>query len=215
MESYIGEIRAFAISYAPDGWLVCDGSLYPVAQYQLLYALIGTMYGGGAGNFRVPNMGGLAVIGAGERLSSSPAEDGVTDSGADLQGPGYPLAQLVGQPTVTLTSVPAHSHGLTGAVVAKPPYAGLTSTPSPSTWLSRATRPDVNPTKSGKISRAYAPPPEVLDKQNVLNAATLSPVDGTALPHNNIQPYLALLYCICWQGTYPSPVEPPTKGEIA
>ena len=36
-----------------------------------------------------------------------------------------------------------------------------------------------------------------------LNATATSQIGGTE-PHNNIQPYLVLNYCICTQGVFPS-----------
>jgi microcystin-dependent protein len=45
-QPYIGEIRMFAGSFAPAGWMTCDGQLLPISDYQPLYTLIGTTYGG-------------------------------------------------------------------------------------------------------------------------------------------------------------------------
>ncbi len=45
-EPYVGEIRMFGFPRLPTGWLPCDGSLYAISQYDALYALIGTTYGG-------------------------------------------------------------------------------------------------------------------------------------------------------------------------
>jgi microcystin-dependent protein len=46
MNPFIGEIRIFAGNFAPLDWAFCDGSLLPIAQYDALYSLIGTTYGG-------------------------------------------------------------------------------------------------------------------------------------------------------------------------
>ena len=43
---YIGEIRIFAGNFAPVGWLLCQGQLLPISQYDVLFNLIGTTYGG-------------------------------------------------------------------------------------------------------------------------------------------------------------------------
>lgn len=56
-EPYIGEIRLFGGSFAPSGWLLCDGRELPVSgEYEPLYQLIGTRFGGGPGTFAVPDM---------------------------------------------------------------------------------------------------------------------------------------------------------------
>ena len=53
---YIGEIRFFsdAISSAPDGWLMADGSYVYKWHYPILYTVIGEFYGGDTTRFRLP-----------------------------------------------------------------------------------------------------------------------------------------------------------------
>jgi hypothetical protein len=43
-------------SLTPPGWFLCDGSAKSVDDYPDLYNAIGTTYGGGGGNFNVPNL---------------------------------------------------------------------------------------------------------------------------------------------------------------
>lgn len=45
-EPFIGEIRMFAGNFAPKGWALCNGQLLPIAQYQSLFQILGTTYGG-------------------------------------------------------------------------------------------------------------------------------------------------------------------------
>ena len=53
----IGVIQPYASSTTiPNGYLICDGSLYPVSEYPDLYAVIGNTYGGDTENFNVPNL---------------------------------------------------------------------------------------------------------------------------------------------------------------
>jgi microcystin-dependent protein len=114
---YIGEIRMFAFGTrgAPDGWQACDGSLLPISQYDALFALIGTTYGGdGQTTFAVPDLRGRLPIHQG-------------------QGPGlsnYVIGQRGGTETVTLvpTQMPAHTHvavATTSAATALTPGNGL------------------------------------------------------------------------------------------
>ena len=96
---YIGEIRMFGFGTrgAPNGWQACDGSLLPISQYDVLFALIGTTYGGdGQTTFAVPDLRGRLPIHQG-------------------QGPGlsnYVIGQCAGTETVTVlpTQMPAHTH---------------------------------------------------------------------------------------------------------
>lgn len=97
MDPYIGEIRMFGGDFAPFGWAFCDGSLVDIAEYDALFNLIGTTYGGdGMETFALPNLMGRVPIHQG-------------------QGPGmsnYVLGEMGGVENVTLTldQIPAHNH---------------------------------------------------------------------------------------------------------
>ncbi|MFO0043233.1 MAG: phage tail protein [Pseudomonadota bacterium] len=98
---YIGEIRMFAFGTrgAPSGWQACDGSLLPISEYDALFALVGTTYGGdGQTTFAVPDLRGREPIHQGQ--------------GAGLSN--YVIGQRAGTETVTVlpTQMPAHTHTL-------------------------------------------------------------------------------------------------------
>jgi len=60
MNTFIGTVSLFSSSFAPQGWLPCNGATLPIAQYQALFALIGTTYGGnGVTDFMIPNLPGV------------------------------------------------------------------------------------------------------------------------------------------------------------
>ncbi len=62
-DNYLGEIRIFAGNYPPAGWAFCNGQLVSVQQYQALFALLSTTYGGdGRNTFGLPNLQGLVVM---------------------------------------------------------------------------------------------------------------------------------------------------------
>jgi len=46
LDPWVGEIAWFAGGFAPRGWAFCDGQLLPIAQYQSLFSILGTTYGG-------------------------------------------------------------------------------------------------------------------------------------------------------------------------
>lgn len=57
MEAYIGTIMLAGFNFAPRGWMLCAGQLLPIAQYQAVFALLGTTYGGdGRTNFALPKL---------------------------------------------------------------------------------------------------------------------------------------------------------------
>lgn len=96
-QPYVGEVRLFPYSFAPNGWLDCDGRLLSIADYEVLYTLLGTTYGGdGVNTFGLPNMCGRVPIHQGTGLGLSP----------------YVLGQLAGTESVTLNSsqMPSHTH---------------------------------------------------------------------------------------------------------
>ena len=100
-EAFIGEIRMFGGNFAPVDWAFCDGSVLPISQYEPLFALIGTTYGGdGQTTFALPDLRGRLPVhqGSGPGLST------------------YVLGQMAGSETVTLTSqqLPAHTHAAQG-----------------------------------------------------------------------------------------------------
>ena len=60
---YVGEIRMFGGSFAPDKWKFCDGSLLSISEYDTLYQLIKTTYGGdGSQTFALPDLRGRVPI---------------------------------------------------------------------------------------------------------------------------------------------------------
>jgi microcystin-dependent protein len=96
-DPFIGEIRMFGGNFAPVGWLMCDGSFVSISEYEVLYTLLGTTFGGdGQTNFGLPDMRGRVPIHTGQ--------------GQGLQN--YRLGQLAGDNGVTLTgaNLPAHTH---------------------------------------------------------------------------------------------------------
>ena len=95
---YIGEIRMFGGNFAPVGWLFCQGQLLPISQYDVLFNLIGTTYGGdGQETFALPNL-----------ASRFPVH----------QGSGYVQGQTGGTESVTLNTnqLPVHTHSALGSV---------------------------------------------------------------------------------------------------
>jgi microcystin-dependent protein len=53
----IGQVEIFAFKFAPVGFMACQGQLLSIMQYQVLFALIGTQYGGnGVTDFALPKL---------------------------------------------------------------------------------------------------------------------------------------------------------------
>lgn len=66
---FLGEIKIFAGNFAPYHWAFCHGQLVPIGQYQALFALLGTTYGGdGVTTFALPDLRSSAAIGFGQQV---------------------------------------------------------------------------------------------------------------------------------------------------
>jgi microcystin-dependent protein len=97
-QPYVGEIRIFAGNFAPAGWMFCDGALLAISEYETLFTLIGTTYGGdGESTFGLPDLRGRVPIHQG------------TGGGTT-----YTLAENGGVESVTLTTqqIPSHTHAV-------------------------------------------------------------------------------------------------------
>jgi microcystin-dependent protein len=63
-ECYIASVGLFAGNFAPRNWADCDGALLPINQYQALFSLLGTTYGGdGRQTFALPDLRGKDAAG--------------------------------------------------------------------------------------------------------------------------------------------------------
>ena len=63
MDPILGQIQLFAFNFVPKGWMLCDGTALPISQYQAVFALVGTTYGGdGRSTFALPNLKGKEPI---------------------------------------------------------------------------------------------------------------------------------------------------------
>jgi microcystin-dependent protein len=110
-DPFVGEIRMFGGNFAPAGWMFCEGQSLPISEYDVLFNLIGTTYGGdGQTTFNLPDLRGRIAVD---------------------QGGGFTLGQNGGDENVTLTAsqMPAHAHTLMGsgnsATSAEPAGAAL------------------------------------------------------------------------------------------
>jgi microcystin-dependent protein len=95
-ENYVGEIRMFGGNFAPAGWMFCEGQLLPISEYETLFNLIGTTYGGdGQETFALPDLRGRLPLHQG-------TQGGIT----------YTIAESGGTDEVTLTvqQIPNHTH---------------------------------------------------------------------------------------------------------
>jgi len=121
-DPFLGEIRMFAGNFAPQGWAFCSGQLLSIAEFDALFSLLGTTYGGdGVTTFALPNLNGRFALHQGQGAGLSPRVIGA----------------LLGEQEVTLQTshLPAHTHTVSCST------KGTTANPKGNFW---ATDPSGN-----------------------------------------------------------------------
>lgn len=114
-----GSILPFGGSSAPAGFLLCTGSVVSQTTYANLYAVIGTTWnttGEGTGNFRIPDLRGATLVGAGTAswgTSRTLGKYGLPSGGTYL---GEETHRTVN------AEMPAHSHGGSTALTSTDHY---------------------------------------------------------------------------------------------
>ncbi|ARN79912.1 phage tail protein [Methylocystis bryophila] len=174
-EPFVGQILLVGFNFAPVGWHLCDGTLLQISQYQALFALLGTYYGGdGVSTFGLPDLRSRAPLGMGQGNGLSP----------------YTIGEMTGVESVTLlvNQMPQHNHLINAdnapaAAVAKPTNNYLAAGSA-----------------NGKPVENYS---AALTSPTTLNSNAVTPAGGN-LPHTNIQPVLAMNYIISLTGIYPA-----------
>jgi len=185
-DPFTGEIRAFCFTYAPLNWAFCNGAQMNITQNNVLYSVIGATYGQANNQtFNLPNLQGQAPM----------------HSGSPAGGPGGPAAIVEGQQygetqvTLSMDEIPNHTHVVTGASGSA---SLMTAAPASNSLLSH---PVLQATQILYLAESNQNSPDVR-----MSPAMIQPA-GQGLPHNNMQPYLALNFCICLAGEYPVPPE--------
>ena len=202
MEEYLGVIKLFAGPYAPRGYAFCAGQILAISQNTALFSLIGTFFGGdGRATFALPDLRSRVPLGAG-------------------QSPGhvaYQLGQFGGTEFVTLNinEMPVHNHqgsvtvqpsGISATVAVNAGTGGTTTNDPTNAYWGKS--PSAGPTQSQDYTNqknvTMAPDAVQVQVNGSFNVGQLTiSNNGGSQPHENRQPFLALNYIICMDGTYP------------
>lgn len=176
MEAFMGSIMLFAGNFPPRGWMYCQGQTLQITQYQALFSLLGTYYGGnGTTTFQLPDLRSRVPVGTGQGNGLS----------------SWQIGQIQGSETVTLTTnqLPPHNHNV--QVSGSP----ANSAAAGNNYLAVA---NANLQGDPVTVNTYNGTPNA-----VLGANSIS-LTGQGQPVANIQPSLGLNYIICIEGIYPS-----------
>ncbi|MEE3627642.1 tail fiber protein [Nitrospirillum sp. BR 11752] len=104
MDSFIGTVMLWSAPWIPSNWAVCDGRLLQISQYQALFAIIGTYYGGdGIRTFALPDLRQRVPVGAPQ----------INNVGLQSGAPSTTPGQLGNPVTLTAGNLPAHTHTAT------------------------------------------------------------------------------------------------------
>jgi microcystin-dependent protein len=177
VDPYLGTMTVFAGNFAPRAWMFCQGQLLAIAQYDALFALIGTTYGGdGQTTFGLPDLRSRVANHQG-------------------QGPGlsnYILGQMSGTESVTLTTAqcPGHSHQ----------FISITGT-APATSVAGTLSSASNAVPAGV--QIYSNSPDGGTMNANLSMGVTVPAGGSQ-PFSLLQPVLAMNYIIAVEGIFPS-----------
>lgn len=197
MTPFIGEIRIFAGNFEPAGWMFCRGQLLPISEYETLFNLIGTTYGGdGQETFALPDLQGRVPIHAGTNPNN---------------GTNYIVGEKNGTETFTLMAnqLPSHQHLVSGPVSiaslgANPGnqltpdnnYPAITTTQNVYSRLVNYVLDDSN-------LQPRMAPLEVTPTVGDTTMMQVQPI-GSSQPIDNMQPYLPLNYIISLFGIFPA-----------
>ncbi|MCG8410455.1 MAG: tail fiber protein [Bacteroidales bacterium] len=172
-DAFIGSIMMFVGNFAPPNWLLCNGSFLSISQYQALYSIIGTRYGGdGRTSFALPDFRGKVVIHAGQGPNLSDYKLGQTG--------GFEYVGL------TLDQMPLHSHDVANKFEAA--EEGTVEDPS-GNFI------------AGTGYQAFNSEANIQLNQN--SVFTTVGDTGKSVTHYNIPPFLTVNYIICFNGIYP------------
>jgi microcystin-dependent protein len=181
-DPYCGEIRIWANQYNPYGWAYCNGAPLSVLQNQELYAVIGNLYGGNTQTYYLPDLRNRAPIGVGP-------------------GPGLTqrtMATAYGHSTITIsaTTMASHNHGL-NAVMERCKNTAPSATMYMGIAYNSTSAKVVNLYKTATTTPTLSP----------MSTESISPscggTDPAVLPHQNMQPSLAMIFCIALDGVFP------------
>lgn len=205
-DSYYGTVCMTAASYCPDGFLDINnnGSLQQINQYQALYALLGTTYGGdGRNTFGLPGMGARTIVGTG-------------------QGPGltnWPQGVQFGADAVSLTlaQMPAHTHvaSLTATVSqpqTQPVMAANSATGSSPTPVANGVLAGMATAGRGRAGMSWAASAASPVAVGGISATAYSQISAGTITNQNAgqgqafiisPPQVAVRYCINVIGEWP------------
>lgn len=204
MDPFIGEIRMFVGTYAPEGWLFCWGQSLTIQQYQALFAVIGTQYGGdGVHTFNLPDFRGRIAVCAGAGTGLTPRNPG-DKGGAERVALDATQMPTHLHPVTSTASTSGLTVGGTGTIKCSG-AAGNTANPTGS-YLSLAKSGATNYTSTPADATGTMATDAVQLAGTVTGTVTVASQSQSAggnQSHENMPPWLAVNFIIAINGIFP------------
>ncbi|HTA27674.1 MAG TPA: tail fiber protein [Bacteroidia bacterium] len=197
-DDYVGTIHIFAGNYIPANYMECDGAVILINAYKVLFAVIGTTYGGdGVQKFALPDLRGAFPIGITLPGTTSPPAMVVF-----LGEKGGSTSQVL-----TNNGLPSHTH----SVVPDRPAAGhinvssanaTDSTPVAGDSIAIPGLIDGHGNFTGTLGFIPAPPSVALNNATLsMNSVNITnSLTGGSQSFSTMSPYLGVRYLICVNG---------------
>lgn len=206
MDDYIGMIRMFAGTFAPQGYMLCNGQTLPISQNQALYSIIGTTYGGnGTTTFNLPNLQSRVPLGSGAGnglsnriLGQMGGTENVNLTVNEIPSHNHPIApaSVSGQIKIRTSDSTANSFVAFNNAIAQ--SAEKFTPESPPT-----ARPQVYSTSPMFTENNYLHSESVDSSALQVNVPQSTGASGGNMPHENMPPFQVINFIICVQGLYP------------
>jgi len=187
MEGYMSEIRLFGGTFAPRGYMLCQGQTLSIAEYTAMFALVGTIYGGdGQSTFNLPDLRGRTPVGTGAGPGIWTIDEG----------------DVGGTESITLTSatMPVHNH----VVVIN----SITASAAPKALSTAGGGDSPNQQYFSSFTDGYNTPANATQNMTTqaVSATAQITLSGTGggTPFANRSPYLGINFIICVEGIFPS-----------
>lgn len=197
----IGSIIPFAGASIPTGYLVCDGSAISRVDYAELFSVIGTDFGAGddSTTFNLPDLSGRVVIG-------SSLDHGFATTGGE-EGHSLDVSEMAGHGH----TVPAHGHAnniafntpqLSHSITTQPAFtytriSGSKNTASNTATIQYTSTTNSSMSRATNVAIADHPATDCTMSGGVTDCPAFeTETTGNGDAHNNMMPYIALVFLI-------------------
>lgn len=185
----VGDTKTSYVALDHLGWLICDGRSLPIADYGILFSVIGYTFGGSGSNFNLPAAAGrvIGISGTGAGLTVRSSGDTTGTETHQLTVPEMPIHNHTGTTDVSGT----HTH---------------TSNSSSTLGLMSVTGNNTANSVDNSTGEAdlYVAPTALTINSNGAHAHTFTTGNtGSSLAHNNMQPTIFMGNLFIYSGIPP------------